>query len=45
MHALEHGGLVHWAVRYRLRDLLDIAEAWTGGVDGAEVASYLRAHR
>jgi hypothetical protein len=34
MHALEHGALVHWAVRYRLRDLLDVAE----------VVSYLRAH-
>jgi hypothetical protein len=44
MHALEHGALVHWAVRYRLRDLLDVAEAWTGRVDGDEVTSYLRAH-
>jgi Uncharacterised nucleotidyltransferase len=44
LHALEHGALVHWAVRYRLRDLLDVAEAWTGGVDGDEVVSYLRAH-
>ena len=45
MHALEHGALVHWAVRYRLRDLLDVAETWTDDVDGDEVASYLRAHR
>jgi hypothetical protein len=44
VHAVEHGALVHWAVRYRLRDLLDIAEAWTAGVDGEEVASYLRLH-
>ena len=44
MHALEHGALVHWAVRYRLRDLLDVAEAWTAHVDGDEVSSYLRTH-
>jgi putative nucleotidyltransferase-like protein len=44
MHALEHGALVHWAVRYRLRDLLDVAEAWTAGVDAEEVVNYLRAH-
>lgn len=44
MHALEHGALVHWAVRYRLRDLLDVAEAWSAHVDGDEVSSYLRTH-
>lgn len=44
LHALEHGALVHWAVRYRLRDLLDVAEAWEGGVDADEVAGYLRRH-
>jgi hypothetical protein len=44
MHALEHGALVHWAVRYRLRDLLDVANAWTSRVDTGEVASYLRTH-
>jgi hypothetical protein len=44
IHALEHGALVHWAVRYRLRDLVDVAEAWTAGVDGEEVTSYLRLH-
>lgn len=44
LHALEHGALVHWAVRYRFRDLLDVAEAWTPGVDAKEVVSYLRAH-
>jgi Uncharacterised nucleotidyltransferase len=44
MHALEHGALVHWAVRYRLRDLLDVGETWTADVDGDEVSSYIRAH-
>ena len=44
LHALEHGALVHWAVRYRLRDLLDVAEAWEGGVDGDEVKGYLHRH-
>lgn len=44
LHALEHGALVHWAVRYRLRDLLDVAEAWEGGIDCDEVAGYLRRH-
>jgi hypothetical protein len=45
LHSLEHGALVHWAVRYRLRDLLDVAEAWVVGVDAVEVRSYLAAHR
>ena len=44
LHALEHGALVHWAVRYRLRDLLDVAEAWMAGVDQHELADYLRGH-
>ena len=42
LHALEHGALVHWAVRYRLRDLLDVADAWSADVDRDEVAGYLR---
>lgn len=44
MHALEHAALVHWAVRYRLRDLVDVAEAWTSDVDGEEVSAYLHSH-
>jgi hypothetical protein len=44
LHALEHGALVHWAVRYRLRDLVDVAEAWRAGVDAEEISSYLRRH-
>jgi hypothetical protein len=44
LHALEHGALVHWAVRYRLRDLLDVAESWTAAVDGHEVSTYADAH-
>jgi putative nucleotidyltransferase-like protein len=44
LHALEHGALVHWAVRYRLRDLLDVAHAWEPGIDGNEVGEYLRSH-
>ena len=44
LHALEHGALVHWAVRYRLRDLLDVADAWADGIDGDEVEGYLRRH-
>ena len=44
LHALEHGALVHWAVRYRLRDLLDAAEGWIVGVDGDEVVRHVRAH-
>jgi hypothetical protein len=44
LHALEHGALVHWAVRYRLRDLLDVATVWTSEVDADEVVSYLRVH-
>jgi Uncharacterised nucleotidyltransferase len=44
LHALEHGALVHWAVRYRLRDLLDVAEGWSADVDGTEVVRYVRSH-
>jgi hypothetical protein len=44
LHALEHGALIHWAVRYRLRDLLDVAEAWTAEVDRDEVGVYVREH-
>ena len=44
LHAVEHGALVHWAVRYRLRDLLDVATAWTPRVDTGEVVSYLDTH-
>ena len=44
LHALEHGALVHWAVRYRLRDLLDVAEGWSAGVEGEEVVHFIRAH-
>ena len=44
LHTLEHGALVHWAVRYRLRDLLDVAEAWNGDVDREAVVAHLRGH-
>lgn len=44
LHAMEHGALVHWAVRYRLRDLLDVAEAWSGDVDPEEVAAHVARH-
>lgn len=44
LHALEHGALVHWAVRYRLRDLLDVADAWGPGVDREAVARHLHDH-
>ncbi|HJU66989.1 MAG TPA: nucleotidyltransferase family protein [Gemmatimonadaceae bacterium] len=44
LHALEHGALVHWAVRYRLRDLLDVAEAWNEHVEQGEVDGYVRRH-
>jgi hypothetical protein len=44
LHAVEHGALVHWAMRYRLRDLLDVAEAWRGEVDREEVTDYLSHH-
>ena len=44
LHAMEHGALVHWAVRYRLRDLLDVAEAWSADVDADEVAAHVARH-
>jgi hypothetical protein len=45
LHVLEHGALVHWAVRYRLRDLLDLAAGWVPDVDGGEVARHVDEHR
>jgi hypothetical protein len=44
LHALEHGALIHWAVRYRLRDLLDVAQGWNARVDTDEVVQYVRGH-
>jgi hypothetical protein len=44
LHWLEHGALVHWAVRYRLRDVLDVAAAWSARVDREHVIRYLRQH-
>ena len=44
LHALEHGALVHWAVRYRLRDLLDVGDASGIGVDPEEVQEYVQRH-
>lgn len=45
LHWLEHGALVHWAVRYRLRDLVDVASAWNASVDRDRVVAYVRRHR
>jgi hypothetical protein len=45
LHVLEHGALVHWAVRYRLRDLLDLAAGWVPDVDRDEVVHHLGDHR
>lgn len=45
LHWLEHGALVHWAVRYRLRDLVDVAWSWNTNVDRDRVVTYVHRHR
>ena len=42
LHTLEHAAAVHWAHRYRLRDVIDVAGAWTGEVDGEAVRAHVR---
>ena len=41
LHTLEHAVIVHTALRYRLRDLLDVAAIWTPEVDGALVLHHV----
>ena len=42
LHVLEHGAVVNWMGRYRLRDILDIASLFTADVADAVVMSHVR---
>ena len=33
LHVIEHAVVVHRAVRYRLRDVIDVATVWTDSVE------------
>jgi hypothetical protein len=44
LHTLEHAVVVHRAGRYRLRDVLDIAAAWTEEVDAGAVSRFTDGH-
>jgi hypothetical protein len=44
LHAIEHATVVHRAIRYRLRDVLDVATLLTGDVDGDEVRRFVSTH-
>lgn len=41
LHAVEHAVVVHRAVRYRLRDVTDVATAWTESVDVEELRDFI----
>ncbi len=43
IHTLEHAVLTHWGMRYRLRDVLDVATAFARDVDHARVERWVRA--
>ena len=41
LHVLEHGLMLNWMGRYRLRDVLDIAHLYTTDVSGDAVRAYV----
>ena len=43
LHALEHAVALNWDLRYRLRDVLDIASLWTEEVDAIRVRAHVAA--
>lgn len=47
LHTLEHGVVVHRTIRYRLRDILDLATAWSaeaGSADPAAAMQFVTTH-
>jgi hypothetical protein len=44
LHTVEHAVVVHRAVRYRLRDVTDVATAWTESVDVDELRDFIGAN-
>lgn len=45
LHTLEHAAALNWNVRYRLRDICDVAELCGDDVSGERLAEYVRSHR
>jgi hypothetical protein len=41
LHTIEHAVVVHRAAKYRLRDVVDVATAWTDHVDGGELRDFV----
>jgi hypothetical protein len=42
LHTLEHGVVVHRTIRYRLRDVLDLTDAWSADAAAEDVAAAMR---
>ncbi|HJU88659.1 MAG TPA: LpqB family beta-propeller domain-containing protein [Gemmatimonadaceae bacterium] len=42
LHTLEHAVVTHWAMRYRLRDVLDVASAWRGELNTGLVVRHVK---
>ncbi|MFN2398046.1 MAG: nucleotidyltransferase family protein [Gemmatimonadaceae bacterium] len=42
LHTLEHAVVGHWATRYRLRDVADVAAIWAGDVNEDAVNKFVR---
>ena len=42
LHTLEHAAVLNWDVRYRLRDILDVADTWTPEVVVDRVIAHIR---
>jgi hypothetical protein len=41
LHTIEHAVVVHRAAKYRLRDVIDVATAWTDNVDAGELRDFV----
>jgi hypothetical protein len=41
LHTIEHAVVVHRAAKYRLRDVIDVATAWTDNVDSTELRDFV----
>ena len=44
LHTLEHAAALNWNVRYRLRDVSDVAELHTGAVSASDLRAFVTAH-
>jgi len=41
LHTLEHAGALNWDHRFRLRDILDVADTWTAEVSAGRTLSHV----